>query len=306
MAAALKFLVTGGAGAIGRRLVARLIDEGMAVRILTLPGDTAAGLLKEKGVEVIYGDIANPEVVNGLCSGVDIVIHCAAVILSKDEAVFDRVNVTGTRYLLTDARNSGVKHFVHISSASVVYRKMTPYSRSKRIAERYIKESRVPWTILRPTLVYGEKGGLEFDMFLEKLGRFPVVPVIGSGKARKRPVYVGDLVDGIVRAALQPAGKNRIYNLSGGSTITMFDFTKLCLTLLGRDDRIMVRIPVPFCSIAATFLGRFMREPFLTWNMIAGAIQHADIDPEEAIVDLGYHPAGIEQKIGDCFPRQTE
>ncbi|MBN1307932.1 MAG: NAD-dependent epimerase/dehydratase family protein, partial [Chitinispirillaceae bacterium] len=172
-------LVTGGTGTIGSALVRRLAGHGRVVRVLTLPDDSGSSVLAEKGVEVRCGDIADPQAVNGICDGIATVLHLAAIVLSGDEDIFDRVNVTGTRYLLTDAKNCGVRHFIYVSSASAVYRRMTHYSRSKRIAERYVRSSPVPWTIVRPTLVYGESGGAEFDMFLDYLSSWPVVPFIG-------------------------------------------------------------------------------------------------------------------------------
>ncbi|MBN1760703.1 MAG: NAD-dependent epimerase/dehydratase family protein [Chitinispirillaceae bacterium] len=297
------FLLTGGTGTIGGALARRLIAGGGRVRILTLPGDLKAPEFEGmEGIELRYGDIADPEAVNGICEGVTTVVHLAAVVLSDDDLVFDRVNVNGTRYLLTDARNCGVNHFVHISSASVTYRKMTPYSRSKRIAERYVRDAAVSWTIIRPTLVYGEEGGMEFDRFVDYLASWPVVPFIGSGKALKRPVYVGDLVDGITRVALLEHGSGKIYNLSGGSSISMVDFARLCLTLLGKEDKIIIHVPVLLCRVIAALMQRWMKKPLLRWNMIAGVIQNANLDPQEAVTDLGYVPAPVEKKLGECFP----
>jgi nucleoside-diphosphate-sugar epimerase len=304
MSNANKILITGGTGTIGGALVRRLVARGHSVRVLTLPNDTLADGIKGPNVEISYGDISNPEDVNGICAGIEAVVHLAAVVISDDEHTFDRVNVTGTRYLLTDAANFNVKHFIYISSASVVYRKITPYSRSKRIAERYVRKSPVPWTIIRPTLVYGETGGMEFDMFLEYLSSYPIIPFIGSGKALKRPVYVGDLVDGIEKIALVPEGSGKTYNFSGGSTITMIDFARLCLLLLGKEDKVIVRVPVVICRLLAAFMKRMMKRPVLKWNMIAGVIQSADLDPAEAIGDLGYNPQPVEKKLGECFPRK--
>jgi nucleoside-diphosphate-sugar epimerase len=298
-------LITGGTGTIGTALVRRLAARGFRIRILTLSGDPpAAGVAQTGEVEIRYGDISDPQAVNGICEGVATVLHLAAVVLSDDDRVFDRVNVTGTRYLLTDARNCRVGHFIHISSASVKYRKMTPYSRSKRIAERYVRESSVPWTIIRPTLVYGEEGGMEFDRFLEYLSSWPVVPFIGRGKALKRPVYLGDLIDGLENAALLDRGAGKTYNLSGGSSISMIDFTRLCLTFLGREDKIIVHIPVFICRLIALIMKRCMKKPLLRWNMIAGVIQDANLDPQTAISDLGYKPLPVEKKLGGCFPRK--
>jgi NADH dehydrogenase len=296
-------LITGGAGTIGSLLVARFAAQGHRLRVLTLPGDRGGEAIEKMGAEVIYGDISDPETVNGLCEGIDVVLHLAAVIITDTTDEFDRVNVMGTRYLLTDAASHHVRHFIHVSSASVVYRKITPYSRSKRIAERYVRQSELPWTIIRPTLVYGERGGLEFDMFLKYLLAWPVLPFIGAGQALKRPVYAGDLADGFEKVVMLDGGQKKIYNFSGGSAISMLDFARLCLTLLGREDKPIVRIPVIVCTLAAELMKRTMKQPLLKWNMIAGVIQDANLDPSDAVRDLGYRPHAVEVKLKDCFPR---
>ena len=79
-----------------------------------------------------------------------------------------------------------------------MYPHPTPYSLSKRAAEEIVTQSGVPFTIVRPTLVYGEKGGQEFDMYLDYLRKFPIVPFIGSGESLKRPVYVEDITEGLL------------------------------------------------------------------------------------------------------------
>ena len=304
MAEPATILITGGTGTIGGMLVRKLVGRGYTVRVLALPDDRAAARFAGEGVDVRTGDITDPQAVNRICEGIATVVHLAAIIISDDEYAFDRVNVVGTRYLLTDAKNCGVHHFIYVSSASVCYRKMTPYSRSKRIAERYVRNSSVPWTIIRPTLVYGETGGLEFDMFLDYLRSWPVIPFIGRGKALKRPVYVGDLVDGLEKIASVAEGTGKTYNFSGGSSIAIIDFARFCLTLLGREDKPVVHVPVVVCSMLAAIMRRVMKKPLVTWNMIAGVIQDADLDPAEATRDLGYAPLPVEKKLGDCFPRR--
>lgn len=294
-------LITGGTGTIGRELVRHFSDAGYSIRLFALPRDKIN--FDSDTVEVRYGNICNPKDVNGLCEGIDTVLHMAAVIIADDDTIFDQVNIGGTQYLLTDAKNCNVKHFIHVSSASVVYRKMTPYSRSKRIAERYVKQSSLPWTIVRPTLVYGERGGLEFDMFIRYLDRYPVIPFIGKGRALKRPVYVKDLVKGLAAVASMEMGEGRIFNLSGGSAISMMDFARLCLTFMGKEDKPLLHIPVPLCKIIAAVMKKYMKKPLLTWNMIAGVMQDADLAPSDAMDTFGYAPFPVEKKLGDCFPR---
>ena len=306
MSSSRNILVTGGTGNIGSALVRRLIDSGYRVRVLALPEDPLKSHLNITGVEFFYGDISNKSSLTGVCTDIDTVLHLAAVLLSDDDSVFDRVNIEGTQNILQVAGQNNVKHFIHVSSASVVYPRTTPYSLSKRVAERLVKESGVPWTIVRPTLVYSENGGVEFNMFLDYLIRFPIIPFIGSGQAVKRPVYIGDLIDAFVRLAAIPDGTGKIYNFSGKNAITMIDFARLCLLLSGSENKPIVNIPEWLCIIAARLMKKFMKNPPLKWNMIAGVVQDANLDPSETINDLGYEPHELVDQLRKCFPRKDK
>jgi nucleoside-diphosphate-sugar epimerase len=298
-------LVTGGAGAMGSVLVARLREQGERVRVFCLPGDPGAGRLEQQGVEVRFGDVADAEQVRGVCEGVSVVYHLAAVIIAFDSRVFERVNVGGTRLIVEEAQRAGVRHFIQVSSASVVYPKSTAYARSKLEGERIVRESELPATIVRPTLVYDERGGAEFNAFLEYLRRFPVVPFIGKGRARKRPVHVEELVDGLAAIHGREVAVGKTYNLSGAESITMYDFARLCLRLLGMQNKQIVSLPVWLCVWLSKAAGLVMGRPPLRWQVIAGVIQDADLDPGEAMRDLGYRPSRVSERLPFCFPRRA-
>jgi nucleoside-diphosphate-sugar epimerase len=298
-------LITGGTGAMGTVLVKKLSELGHGLRVLTLPGDkNAEKLRKEFGVDVRYGSVADAAACRGLCDGVSTVLHLAAVIITNDESLYTSVNAGGTRNIVAQAvAAGGVKHFIHVSSASVQYPKPTPYSISKRLAEDMVRKSPLSWTIVRPTLVYGRTGGQEFDMFLSYLKRFPVVPFIGAGGALKRPVFVDDVVDGLVKLAVLKTGRNAVYNLSGPAAVSILDFSRLCLTLMGKTRR-FIHLPVWLCIALAAVMKRIMSDPPLKWSVIAGITQDADLDPSDAIRDFGYAPRGFEKMLLECFPRQ--
>jgi nucleoside-diphosphate-sugar epimerase len=279
-------LITGGTGALGSVLVRRLAELGNQVRVLTLPGDKNAPALQRSGLDIRFGDVSRKEDLRGVCEGVSTVLHCAAIIITDNESLYTSINAGGTRNMVEEATAAGVSHFIHISSASVVYPKPTAYSISKRIAEEEVRQSRLSWSIVRPTLVYGKKGGQEFDMYLDYLKRFPVVPFIGCGGAIKRPVYVEDLVNGLVKIACLLRGKNGIYNLSGKTSISMIDFARLCLVLQGKGNKPFIHLPVGLCRLLAAAMKRCMKNPPLKWSVIAGITQDADLDPSDAIRDI--------------------
>src|SRR4051794_10843247 len=150
-------VVSGGAGVMGRRLIDGLGERGETVRALDRPGTEL------KDVDLRHVDVSDARTLEGVFDGADTVYHLAAVLIARDPAVFERVNTQGTRNMVEGAAAAGVKHFIFISSASVVYPYTTAYSLSKREGERLVREqNRMQWTIVRPTLAYNEFGGEEF------------------------------------------------------------------------------------------------------------------------------------------------
>ncbi len=287
---------------MGSRLVRRLLAEGHAVRALVLPKDPFLARLDGCDCELVTGDITESQSLRGLAAGVDTIYHLAAVILSSDPAVFEKVNVQGTRNLLALAAGAKVQHFIYVSSASVVYPQTTPYSRSKRECERLVRQQdQLAYTLVRPTLVYESDGGMEFQLFLRYLMKFPVVPFIGRGQARKSPVYAEDVIDGLVKLAGCQKAHGRTYNFCGAESLPIWDLAKLMLARQG-SRKVLVPVPVWFCRLAAALMKRLSDDPPLTHSAIAGIVQDADLDPSSARMDLAYAPIGVHDGLDRCFP----
>jgi NADH dehydrogenase len=297
-------LVTGATGAMGSVLVRELHRINQKVRAVSLPGDPFVARVKDTAAEIVSADIADASQCTGICEGIDTVYHLAAIIISRDEMAFDKINVEGTRNIVEQALKARVRHFIYISSASVTYGAPTPYSRSKKAAEQIVIDSGLPYTILRPTLVYGELGGQEFDMYLAYLARFPIVPFIGSGKALKRPVFVDDVTAGLLAVCNAEVAIGKTYNLSGGEAISMRDFSRLCLRLMGQGRKPLLHLPVWLCLLIARGMQLVMKDPPLKWQVIAGIIQDANLDPGQAMAELGYNSARVSECLPRFFPRK--
>jgi NADH dehydrogenase len=299
-----RILVTGAAGVMGVRLVKRLIGKGFAVRALVLPGDPCRSRLDGLGCEIREGDVSDAGSLAGVCEAVDTVYHLAAVILSHDTGVFERVNRMGTANMVGEAQRSGVRHFIYVSSASVVYPKRTPYAESKLQAEEVVKGATgLGYTIVRPTLVYEPGGGQELMLFLDYLKRFPVVPFIGTGRAIKRPVWSEDVVTGLLSIAANRRALGKTYNLSGRDPITLRELSRLLLEHADRP-RFFLPLPVWLCVAVAHLLKLLVQRPPLTLSAIAGIVNDADLDPTSAMQDLAYRPIGAREGIPRCFSRQ--
>ncbi|RYZ10244.1 MAG: NAD-dependent epimerase/dehydratase family protein [Myxococcales bacterium] len=301
-----RILVTGAAGVMGSRLVSRLCRAGHEVRALVLPGDRLRARLDPLGCEVREGDVSDATTLRGLCEGIDTVYHLAAVIIAHDASLFERINRRGTANLVEQAVAAGVRHFIYVSSASVTYPRRTAYAESKLAAERIVQAApQLAHTIVRPTLVYEAGGGQELMMFADYLRRFPVVPFIGSGQALKRPVWSEDVVDGLTRLVGDERTWGKTYNFSGAEAICMRDLAALLLEHLDRP-RLLVPVPVPVCRAVAFLMKLVLARPPLTSSAIAGIVNDADLDPTEAMRDLGYRPLGVHEGFQRCFPLERE
>lgn len=295
-------VVTGAAGVMGTRLVIRLIKAGFQVRALVLPNDPLRARIEALGCEIREGNVADAQSLANLCAGADTVYHLAAVIISHDPTVFTRVNRDGTANMVKEAVCAGVRHFIYVSSASVTYPIRTAYAESKLQAEQLVREcAGLTYTIVRPTLVYEAGGGQELMMFLAGLRRFPIVPFIGAGNALKRPVWSEDVIDGLTRLAGNSTAHGKTYNLSGGEAISMLELAKLLLRHHG-SERPILPLPAALFRGVARVLAATSKRPALTSSAIAGIVNDANLDPGEAMRDLGYAPLGVREGFRRCFP----
>lgn len=294
-------LVTGGLGVMGSTLVKGLVDRGFKVRVLD-NSERFRSRLDGYDVDIRVGDITKPETLTTCFDQVETVYHLAAVLIVYDPKLFEKINVGGTRNVIDASIKAGVKHFILVSSASVTYPRPTAYSLSKRETERMIKDqTAMKWTIVRPTLAYNENGGEEFNMFLEFLKRYPVVPFIGWGRALKRPVHCDDLMNGFLAIAGNTKAYGKTYALSGGEAIAIRDMAKLMLKHVGQEKP-FITIPIPLCRLIAFFAEKIQKKPILTWNAIAGVMQDANLDNSEAQADLDYRPVSFAEGLQKAYP----
>lgn len=281
-------LVTGGTGVVGKALCRELSARGVCVRVLTLPGDKQVELLP-KSVKVFYGDVCDKKTFGSAFEGVDIVYHLAAILLSTDASLFEKINANGTKNVTLAAEKANVKRLVYVSSISVTYPTLTEYGKSKLKGECFVKNSKVPWTIIRPTLVIGDYGGVEFKIFANYVKRFPIYFLPGGGKSLKRPVQSVDLVKGIAVAGLSQKSEYKTYALAGSKIMSM---SQIACAILAQNKKHHKMVPLPWClakKLAA--LKNFIGGTNVSANQaLAGFLYDAAPDISDAERDLEYFP----------------
>lgn len=284
----MRVLVTGGAGVVGKALCRELLSRGVCARVITLPGDPLAKSLPPQ-VEVFYGDVTDYNSIRPAFDGVDSVFHLAAILLSTKTEAFERVNAGGTRNVVSACQDAGVRRMLYVSSISVTYPVLTPYGASKLMGESIVKDSDLDWTIVRPTLVIGDGGGVEFNMFARYVKRFPVYFLPGGGKALKRPVRSVDLVTGIASAGLSPLAVGKTYALAGPDVMTMAQMASFILSNAGLKHK-MIPLPWWIAKRAARLKNWIGGQRVSAEQALAGFLYDAAPEIGNAYSDLDYSP----------------
>ncbi len=267
MSAPRNVFVTGASGFIGRALAARFRAAGAEVRGVDLTADPGAG--------VVAGDVGAPGAWQDHAAGCDLVVHTAAVVslrLGDPDAVW-RANVLGTEHALQAAERAGAERFVHFSSVTVfgmefpdgvderypVRTTGVPYPDTKIASEQVVLQAhldgRVPGTIVRPGDVYGPRSRAWAVQPVELIrSRRFVLPAGGRGLFS--PVYVDDLVEGVVAAATTDAAAGQVFTLSGGVGVPNREFFGHYADALGMR---LTTVPTPAAKALAGVVAKLDR-----------------------------------------------
>lgn len=268
-------LVTGVTGFIGSRLALRCLGAGLSVRGLGLErGEVEAGrrrLVEEAGGEVVVGSVTSTDLVASAVEDVDLVFHLAAVQheMNVPDERFRDVNVGGTRRLVEAARDADVGRLVHGSTigvygdAGTVDDETEPdpenvYGATKLAGEREARAvaGDLPLVVVRIPETYGPGDRRLLKLFRGL--RDGTFPMIGRGENLHHPVYVGDLVDGLLLAAERPEAAGETFVLPGAETLTTRDMVRRVAEAVDAPFP-RIRFPLGPCVAAATVLETVLR-----------------------------------------------
>ena len=154
------------------------------------------------------------------------------------------MNAGGPRNVVAAAESAGVRRLLHMSAAGVTERNAprTRYWRTKLAGKHEVMESSLDWTVFEPSFVFG-KGGGALKTF-EGLLRPPVVVVIGDGRYRHQPVWIGDVARAYVVALERPETIGKRYELGGPQVFEFDELLDDLARITGRPPRRKIHVPV--------------------------------------------------------------
>jgi uncharacterized protein YbjT (DUF2867 family) len=262
-------LVTGAAGYVGNNLVRRLLADDRPVRALVRNRAKAEARLADvlDRVEIVTGDVTRPDTLAPAMDGISAVVHLVAVAIEKGSATYERINTQGTINVVDAAKAAGVRRLINMSQNGADSRLPYRFLASKGAAQDYVAVSGLDWTTLRPSVIWGPQD--EFANVQARLIKLTplIFPVVGDGGAKFQPVWVGDVVEAVVRSLDMDAAIGQAYGLGGPEVLTYADILKRVLAALGAR-RLLIRVPVPLLRPVVALMGAVLPNPPVTTGLL--------------------------------------
>ena len=284
-------LVTGATGFLGRRVVSDLQARHHSVGCLVhYPGGER--VFPSPTPDVYYGNVSDPVALEEAAKGVEVVIHLVAIIRQRQRATFESTNHLGTANVVSAAKQAGAKHLIHISANGVTNDEKFRYLYSKWQGEQQVMNSGLPYTILRPTLMFGP--GDEFLNKLAGLARIlPFVPVAGAGRNRYQPIAVEDVARCVALSVDRQDLKGKTLDIGGPGQLSYNEIVSIVAQTLGKR-RWRIHVPVWMMLLATLALQVVQPRPVVT------------VDQLRMLGIRTVGEPGIVEQIFDFTPRTLE
>ena len=260
-------LVTGASGFLGRRLAAALAEAGHSVRAATrLPTEFSPGVER-----VMVPDFIHPVDWDPLLRGVRLVVHTAGLAHADSSGIphdrFDRINRIATQELARAASRAGVAHFVFISSVRAQIGASAPhmlhesddpqptdrYGRSKLDAELAVQAAGVPFTIIRPVVIYGPDAKANIRLLI-RLASLPLPLPFAAFGNRRSILGIDNLVSAILFVLDRPATLGETYLIADPAPVALRDIFGMLRRARGRRPGLLY-VPPALFRMALTMVG---------------------------------------------------
>lgn len=278
-------LVTGGTGFIGTHLCRELDERGHDVTALSRHPE---GADLPDSVETVVGDVTAYDSVSDAMEDHDAVVNLVSLSpLFKpkggDQRHFD-VHLQGTENVVEAAESAGVDYVLQMSGLDADPDAATAFLQSKGQAEQVVRNSDLEYTIVRPSVVFGD--GDEFVGFTKQLTTPYVTGLPGGGKTRFQPIWVEDLVKILAAAVEDDEHWGQTYEIGGPEVLTLGDVTRLVYRAAGKSVTVLP-VPMPLAGIGMRLADPLPFVPF-------GTDQYRSLKVDNTVRDNDVSAFGVE------------
>jgi NADH dehydrogenase len=271
-------VVFGGSGFVGRQVVKALAKAGKRVRVAVRRPHLAHDLRVAGDVgqiQLIQANVRYPDSIARALEGADGVVNLVGILFEKGKQSFFDVQEEGAAAVAAHAAKLGIKRFVQMSAIGADPKSGSRYARTKGEAEHSVRTALPDAVIVRPSIIFGPEDGF-FNRFAD-MAKFGPLPLIGGGKTKFQPVFVGDVARAIVNALDNPLARGKTFELGGPKTYSFKDLLRYVMDTTNRHPGF---VPLPF----------FIAHPI---GMIVGAL--CRINPLQGLTIFSAPPVTADQ-----------
>lgn len=296
--------VVGGTGLVGRYVVHELARAGYTVRVLSRTPEKGLHLKTAGHVGQVVlqkADITRPETLKGKFDGSSAVINLVGALYERGRQNFAALHAQGAERLAKEAAKAGAKRFIHVSAIGVNKHQNSKYARTKANGEKAVMAAFPSATILRPSVIFGAEDNF-YNQFARMACYAPALPLIGGGKTRFQPVFVGDVARAIVKALRDKSTSGEVYELGGPR---VYSFREILEYILNETHRCNKLAPVPFgAAMLLGAVGEFMPTPMLTRDQVQTLKYDNLVDRDaKTLADLGIPATPVEMVVPNYLAR---
>ena len=287
--------VIGGTGFVGRAIVEKLAATGARILILARNTERAKSL-KVFGavgqISAVAGNALNDDDLAAIIEPADMVVNLIGILAPSGRQKFETLQAELPGRIGKMAALKGVKNIVHISAIGASLKSPSLYARTKAEGERALLRQFPSAIVLRPSVIFGPGDGL-FARFGQMAMLAPALPLVGGGRNRMQPVYVGDVADSVVAALTGKATHSQIYQLGGPH---IYSFAELMRFILKATERRRMLVSVPFSvmAIPAFFAGLLPNPPVTSDQLKLLKTDNICAKSAPGLAELGITPTAIE------------
>jgi uncharacterized protein YbjT (DUF2867 family) len=272
-------LVTGAFSHSGSGIAARLLELGRTVRTLTFHGDRSRG-----PVEAVPYRFDDPVALVRSFEGVTTFYNTYWVRFEYGRTTFADA-VANSKMLFYAAHRAGVSRIIHVSVSNPTIDSPLPYFHGKALVERALAEVGLPYSIVRPTWIYGSDRELLANNIGWVLRHYPIFPIPGDGRYQVQPVHIDDFAR-ICEQAAHIDG-DAVLDAAGPERLSYEELVAAISAAVGSEPRI-IHVPPALMAATSRALGVVVRDVPVTTDEIKGLIAELLISDQAPLGQIAF------------------
>jgi NADH dehydrogenase len=299
--------VFGGSGFIGAQAVRALAKAGWRIRV-AVRNPSLAHTMRLRGdvgqIDVVQANVRNAPSVERALQGATAAMNLTGILYETGRQGFQAIHTMGAQTVAEAARRAGVTRLVQMSALGADAESDSRYARTKAMGEAAVRAVYPDAVVVRPSVVFGPEDRF-FNRFAQMATLSPALPLIGGGRTRFQPVFVGDVAKALAEVTRAPEAAGQTYELGGPADFSFRELMEILLAAIERR-RFLVPVPFPVAGLlgAAADLGSFLIPPPITADQVRQLkVDNVVSGAYPGLAELGITPTTLEAVLSTYLYR---